>query len=370
MLLKTLLFLFCCWCAHSAPVDVFTAGEYGYFCFKIPALVYTQNGSLLAFAEARKLSCADHTWIDLVVKRSVDNGNSWSAAILVYSNSSSGPNGSNVTIGNAAPVQLRENGRILLPFTRNNAFQMLTYSDDDGQTWAVPRVLDDLIPEQWGWIGTGPPGSIQLASGRVLVPSYHGPVNWDDGTFTHTHVLISDDLGETWKLGGAQSGEDLAFPNECQAAQLSNGTIVLHARTLRSFRVRSSSDDNGATWSTVVPVSGLVESIEGCEGSTITLQDSGGDTLLFSGVGDGGLYRLNLSLYVSTDAGLSYKFVEMIQSGPSGYSSLAQIVPTSNVGILYEVSNVTQVIFTPNRIVFTMIEEDVLHSRLGSLMKN
>lgn len=59
-------FLLLCATVQAQLVDVFSEGEGGYFCFKIPALIASQSGDLLAFAEARKFNCADHTWIDLV----------------------------------------------------------------------------------------------------------------------------------------------------------------------------------------------------------------------------------------------------------------------------------------------------------------
>ncbi len=58
-------------------VDVFVAGEGGYFCIKIPSLVVTHNGTLLATGEARHVNCSDYTWTDLVFKRSFDNGSTW-----------------------------------------------------------------------------------------------------------------------------------------------------------------------------------------------------------------------------------------------------------------------------------------------------
>ena len=84
------------------PVSVFFQGEAGYYCIKIPDLLTTMKGTLIAFGEARKVSCADHTWIDLVYKRSEDGGLTWSPLEVLYSNSS---DNYYVTIGNAAPVQ-------------------------------------------------------------------------------------------------------------------------------------------------------------------------------------------------------------------------------------------------------------------------
>eukprot|EP00042_Codosiga_hollandica_P042198 m.384266 g.384266 ORF g.384266 m.384266 type:complete len:242 (-) comp56269_c0_seq7:873-1598(-) len=92
-------------------VDVFTAGENGYFCIKIPVLLTTQNGTLIAMGEARKPDCSDYTWTDLVIKRSTDGGATWSPLEIFYSNSTEGD--SNV-IGNAAIVQDRQTGTIFV----------------------------------------------------------------------------------------------------------------------------------------------------------------------------------------------------------------------------------------------------------------
>ena len=60
--------------ATGAPlITVYQAGENGYSCFRIPDLLVTSSGAVLAFAEARKLSCADNTWIGL---------GSWCACIM------------------------------------------------------------------------------------------------------------------------------------------------------------------------------------------------------------------------------------------------------------------------------------------------
>ena len=58
-------------------IPVFTAGEEGYACYRIPAIVTTLEGTLLAFAEARRKNCGDAGDIDLVLKRSTNGGKTW-----------------------------------------------------------------------------------------------------------------------------------------------------------------------------------------------------------------------------------------------------------------------------------------------------
>eukprot|EP01079_Euglenida_sp_SAG-EU17-18_P006366 gene6366-1134_t len=102
----------------AQEATVFARGEQGYFCIKIPDLIVTHAGTLIAFGEARHRSCSDFTATDLVAKRSSDNGTTWGSLTVVHADTS------NATIGNAAPVVLA-NGRILVPFCKNNAQALL-----------------------------------------------------------------------------------------------------------------------------------------------------------------------------------------------------------------------------------------------------
>ncbi len=70
--------LTCLLCGHAlvqgqevpSQVDVFVSGTEGYHTFRIPALLVTPDGTLLAICEGRKTSGADHGDVDLVLKRS------------------------------------------------------------------------------------------------------------------------------------------------------------------------------------------------------------------------------------------------------------------------------------------------------------
>ena len=67
-----------------AQTDVFAEGEAGYHTFRIPALAVSRKGTLLAFCEGRKQSSADHGDIDLVLKRSFDDGKTWGPLQIIH----------------------------------------------------------------------------------------------------------------------------------------------------------------------------------------------------------------------------------------------------------------------------------------------
>ena len=202
--------------ADDGLVDVFsanaTAGGNTYFCIKIPTLLeHPPTGSLIALGEGRVGSCADVAWTDLLIRRSVDGGRSWSPLAVLFSNSS---NSSSNVVGNAAPVVDAATGRIWLPFNRNNRETWLSSSDDGGLTWAAPSLRPELQRPSWKWVGVGPPGGLQLSgsSGRLLVPGYHSEV-WPDPNkssigsgVTKGHVIVSDDHGDTWRLAADDFG--------------------------------------------------------------------------------------------------------------------------------------------------------------------
>ena len=76
---------------------VFRSGEAGYGCFRIPAIVRSPGGALLAFAEGRVKNCGDFGDVDIVLKRSTDGGNTWSSLRVVAANDT-------LQAGNPAPV--------------------------------------------------------------------------------------------------------------------------------------------------------------------------------------------------------------------------------------------------------------------------
>src|ERR1700754_3371389 len=91
---------------------VFESGTEGYDTFRIPAIVRSEAGTLLAFAEGRVGGGGDTGDIDLVLRRSHDNGRSWGPLQVI------GDNGLNV-FGNPTPVVDPATGDIVLLSTHN-----------------------------------------------------------------------------------------------------------------------------------------------------------------------------------------------------------------------------------------------------------
>src|SRR5689334_3508689 len=89
---------------------VFTAGEDGYHTYRIPAIIATGKGTLLAFAEGRKAGRGDAGDIDLVLKRSTDDGKTWGQMQVVWDDEKN-------TCGNPCPVVDAATGTIWLPLT-------------------------------------------------------------------------------------------------------------------------------------------------------------------------------------------------------------------------------------------------------------
>lgn len=310
--------------AAAPPLtDIFVAGEAGYACYRIPSLLRTAAGGYLAFAEARKFSCGDHGWVDLVVKRADAISGPWSSVQLVHSESS---RAANVTIGNPAPIATA-NGTIVLPFCRNNTAWATTSSADGGQSWAPP--VYHAIPSSWSWVATGPPGGLELGTGRLVVPlDFYGP-----GVPPSSATLYSDDGGGSWQLSNAVVGG-----NECQAAPLpwvNASSLVLSARSASGpRRLTALSTDGGASWSQ--PWAGITETQ--CEGSILALPNHPGGPLLVQSSAFDTATRANLTLHTSGDQGHTWLPVASIYPGAAAYSSLAALGPQApgGVAVLFE----------------------------------
>ena len=123
---------------------LFNKGDAGYGCYRIPAIVKTKTGTLLAFAEARRAWCADSQEIDLVMRRSDDDGRTWSATQTVLSGTDSDPNAV-ATRGNPAPIVDYETGRIVLltrlvPGQRATVLQLPAQPRSDAEAQEQKRV--------------------------------------------------------------------------------------------------------------------------------------------------------------------------------------------------------------------------------------
>ena len=286
---------------------------------------------------------------DLVIKRSADGGSTWSTLALFYSNSTADE--VNV-VGNAAPVQDRRTGRIFVPFCRNNEQIFMSYSDDEGLTWSTPQNQPQLVGNDWKWVGVGPPGSLQLSSGRLLVPGYHTDKVKGDGCASHGHTIYSDDGGLNWQLGNVDFGRPF-LANECQAVELTNGSVLINARTLTNHRIQLLSNDGGITFTDPSVVDTLIQPLEGCEGSIV--RDALTSYLYFSDPYTRTLTRLNMTIFISKDEGSTWEFFRSVDTGSVAYSSMQSFINEqgqSALEILYERSDNATVVFEPQEIVY------------------
>ena len=315
------------WAAQFTQLDVWRAGDGGYHTYRIPALVVTGKGTLLAFCEGRRDSARDSGEIEILLRRSLDGGRTWLPTQKV-----AGMRG--YTVGNPTPVVERKSGAVLLLMTRNPANVVesqvgtgdrtvwIARSADDGATWSEPAEITAQVKKpDWTWYATGPGNGIQLHSGRLVIPCDHnaGP------DLRYSHVIYSDDRGRTWTLGGIAEEKT----NESAVAEVSNGELLLNMRSYhgRNRRAVQRSRDGGLTWSPLTFDEALIEPV--CQASLV----SWGKLLLFSN--PAAVTRTNMTVRLSNDSGRTWNASHMVHAGPAAYSSLA-VLRDGTVGLLYE----------------------------------
>lgn len=331
----------------SAPgLDyIFKNGDDGYTCYRIPAIVRTEQGTLLAFAEGRRGGCSDTGDIDLVLKRSSDGGKTWGELQVVWNDAGN-------TCGNPAPVVDRETGKIILLSTWNLGEDhekeiirgeskdtrrvFVSSSADDGVTWKPMKDITKKVKRKnWTWYATGPVSGIQLQhskhAGRLVIPCDHIQAESITG---YSHVIYSDNHGKTWKLGGISTRPQT---NESTVVELSNGDLMLNMRNYdRKVKERQVvlSSDGGESWTEGYQDSELIEPI--CQASLISHRFPGDEKLylVFSNPASS-TKRVNMSIKISDDNGKTWRLAETIHEGPSAYSNLVSF-PDGGVGILYE----------------------------------
>ncbi|MEN3940718.1 sialidase family protein [Prosthecobacter sp. SYSU 5D2] len=316
---------------------LWTSGQDGYHTYRIPSLLVTGKGSVLAFCEGRKTGSGDHGDVDLIMKRSTDGGRTWSPHFIVHEEGRE----AKITIGNPCPVVDAETGTIWLPFNRDNKAVFITSSSDDGLTWSTPLDISaSTMKPDWTWVATGPGIGIQLKNGphigRLVIPSDHKRQTPSGEAEMNSHMMFSDDGGQTWQI----SSPIQAGGNECQVIERADGSLLVNTRMQGDFKGHrgiATSQDGGLTWTDIRQEPQLP--CPRCQGS---LLDAGVGTLIFSNPDPGASLagkekgpRINLTVRLSRDEGASWPVARLLHEGPAAYSSLARL-PDGTVFCLYE----------------------------------
>ena len=349
-------------------VDLFTANEGGYPLYRIPGIVVTARGSLLAYCEARKNAKGDWGHIDILLRRSTDGGTTWSAPLKMPL--PEGPlerNPAAVAQGLGKPGEITLNNPVAIVDHRTGAVVLLycveygrcyaTKSTDDGQTFSKPvditSTFEKFRPEYaWKVLAVGPGHGIQLKNGRLVVAVW-----LSTGTGGHAHrpsvttTIFSDDGGKTWHGGeiAAQETKPLINPNETSLVELLDGRVMLNIRSesKEHRRAISLSPDGATGWTTPAFHDELLEPI--CMASLCRLNEPAADgktRLVFAnphnldradgkGTPGVGRDRKNVTIKLSNDDGATWPVSRSLEPGQSGYSDLA-VGPDGTIYCFYE----------------------------------
>ena len=337
-------------------VDVFVGGQDGFPTFRIPAVVRTAHGRLLAFAEARA-SKHDHAQNQLVQKISPDGGLTWGSLKVIAAD------GTNA-LNNPTAVVLRQSGRILVMYQRYAAAfdegtvipgyegegvcrSFVIHSDDEGLSWSSPLEVTRSVKHPTGATSSasGPGLGLELARGphpgRILIPFNQGPRgHWQ------VYAAYSDDGGNTWACGETAPEPAYTGANEVQMVELADGRVFLNARNQAGSHQRrvAVSSDGARTWSPLADDAVLVE--PRCQASLIrhaVSADPAMDLLLFSNPASASR-RTNGTVRLSRDEGRTWSASRVIYPGSFAYSCLVSL-DAKTIGCLFERDDYARISF-------------------------
>ncbi len=353
-------------CTTSVP---YRAGDDGYASYRIPAVVVTDRGTLLAFAEGRRNGTSDAGDIETLVRRSTDGGCTWTPQQVVTS--VKGQNRNNpapvfdpatkqvilLTLGRPDDVTEGQIRGGALPADQSMRIYQQT-SSDDGATFTDPvEITEQIKKPEWRWYAVGPGHGIVLRhgdhKGRIVFGANHSvpqppgsPVAPTDDQFLAAHAIYSDDNGKTWHIGFVQDNADgIVNGNETTAAELPDGSVYFSTRDQHgrssANRADGTSTDGGASLTAPLAPQQTLSQVPVVEASLLQLAGDAHAPLLLSAPSNPSA-RKAMAIYASKDGGKTWKVAKAISDLPASYSDLVQL-DDHTVGLLYETGKTTEV---------------------------
>jgi sialidase-1 len=309
--------------------------------YRIPAIVSVGSDQLIAVAEGRVDAPDDFGNINLVMRRSLNNGDTWLAQEQIWN----APDRLG-TIGNPTLVYDASKGRVWLFASENDSKHSLggaggltpvgvgdrrtwvTFSDDKGASWAPAKNITSAVtPAGTTWDAMGPGVGIQIArgdkAGRLVIPA-------------RGRIIISDDHGASWSyLSTRATGSTETVLNETTVAETgTTGWMYVNARSQSDELRRQTkiSKDHGVTWSKWASDSALIESE--CQASLVRYNfNEPGRIMFFNPASTSN--RNGMRVRISYDDGATWPISRVVDAGQGGYSSMTK-TSDFHIAALYE----------------------------------
>ena len=371
---------------------LFEARVGGYHNYRVPGLLTTPRGVVLATVEARRGRGGDWDGNDVLMRRSLDGGRSWGRPQTIVRCDDYGPG----PVSNFAMIADQSDDRVHALYCHNYARVFYQHSADDGATFSDPVEITDVFlafrdaslgraAYPWRVIATGPGHGIQLSQGqhegRLIVPVWMSDgsgTEFGPGKLGHrpssVACIYSDDVATggravTWQCGDfvahtddpSHAGARIVNPSETVPVELSDGRVLFNIRSeaRENRRLVSISADGAHRWSRPRFDRALLEPV--CMASILRLEQRAPDGtpyILFANpdnlenelIPAGGHLahdRKRLTVKLSADDCRTWSASRVLEPGPSGYSDLAQ-APDGSVLCIYECGMIDRMTDTAN----------------------
>lgn len=310
---------------------LFHAGQ-GWGAYRIPGLIRTAKGTLLAYCESRLhtgMYSDDWATRGVALKRSEDGGITWSELMQpVLFRSATAVNN---------PVMIScTNGDVHFLWETDYTRLYHQISHDDGITFSTPQeihIMETYRPLiDWTVFAVGPGHGIETAAGVLMVPVWIAKGRGREHFPSVNSIIRSEDGGKTWKAGDIIDNIPPEFnsPNETTIAELPSGGIYVNIRHRGTVRCRYSTfTPNGQHFDPIKQEPSLPD--PWCFGSVVR---AGNDLAFVNCASE--KHRNNTTIRLSQDGGKTWCHSRLIEDGISGYADMAFDSTGENGVCLYE----------------------------------